>query len=229
MRYVSQYDDLALYRNDGSIAHKFHNGVLVIGDVKTRNGTNSTTSTKGFTVDHFAYAADPGHEIQGIRKDYSGLEIDESGARRIECIGLGSLEKKNYVGSALASLLTGYDGTFFEAPILDNNATLPATVNILYEVLSDDITYDGVTYKTGQVFVSNGVTSVTGDGTFALSIKVLKNLADQYTKEAFAINHLVRENDAVEYWNSQNGGYTPIDSLMTPDFNFIGRNTRLMQ
>lgn len=224
MRYISKYDNLALYRKNGQIAHKFKNGVLVVGDKTTRNGTDLTTDTKGYVVDYFDYTSTPELEIMDVKPDFAGLFIDESGAVRIECIGLGSLVGTDYSGSALTEPLEGYKGLFFEAPELDNSATL--IEGALYEVLSAPVIYDGTTYSAGERFtVVAGTTSFTGAGTVALSILTLENKGCHFTKQAFEIQHLITPNDTIGHWN-YGGGYIALDSVQSMDWDFVGRTIR---
>lgn len=230
MRYISQYDKLVLFRKNGEIAHQFKNGVLVVGDTTTRNGTNKTTSTKAYTVDTFAYSSATETEIFGWKPDFAGKTIDESGAVRIECAGLGYLAALAYDGTTpLTSLATGYYGSFFEAPVLTGTTdAVVATAGIVYEVLSDSVIYDGVTYTKGQIITADGsTTATTGSGTFALTLpRALKNRVDPMHAEAFALAHLIYPEQAIAYWNQTNGGYTAVDGTGTSDYNFIGLMNR---
>lgn len=228
MRYISQFNDLVLYRNNGEIAHKFKNGVLVCGDSTTRNGTNLTTDALPYTVDYYAYSSATETEIMQTLESVIATRESEADWVRIEKIGLGYLRKLGYDNTtALASLADGWRGIFFEAPVITPGATtIPAVANIRYEVLSGSVVYDGVTYTVGDIILSDGSTTTTsGTGTFALAIPTaLKNTVDQMEAEAFAQAHLLKPTDAIGYWNKINGGYTASSSMTTTDFNFIGAN-----
>lgn len=220
MRYISKYHDLALYRNDGSIAHKFHNGELIIGDTTTRNGTDTTTSTAGYTVDA-ATKSDTSRQIQIVKPDLAGKVEGEVGFNRYEGTGLGSLNKVDNDGDALAALVNGYLGTYFEAPELTNTATL--VVGAWYEVLSGTVTYNSVVYSEGEKFkVVTGVTSFTGSGVIALSLYPLVNQCTDMTAEHFKIKNLMNGDESTDYWNVTEGGFEPRNTLTSSDADFIG-------
>jgi hypothetical protein len=228
MRYISPFEDLALYRNDGTIAHKFKNGELICGDRATRDGTNLSADALPYTVDYYAYVSAPETEIQQSFESVIGVRESEAAWQRLEKIGLGYLNGFGYDGAtALDSLPDGYRGSFYEAPDIATGATtVPATAGIKYEVTAATVTYDGVAYTLGQVFTSDGTTTTTSGagGKFAIVLPwALKNVADQMEPEAFALMHLGTPEDMIAYWNKLNGGYTPTNSMTTTDVNFIGR------
>jgi len=220
MRYVSQYYDLKLFRKNGEIAHAFRNGVLVIGDMTTRNGTDTSTSTKGYTIDSAAYSSTPEKEIMGVMKDFAGKLIDESGAVRIECIGLGTLNKVRVGGASVTDFADGWapTRTFFEAPAL-TPGTDAAVVGAYYEVIKGSCTYNGVTYKKGKIFLAvTGVTAVstTDSGLFALSPYPLMNVGDSFLDEEFKIKLLQTGNESTGYWEPDiDGAFVARNSLGT--------------
>ena len=218
MRYVSQYYDLKLFRKNGEIAHAFRNGVLVIGDMTTRNGTDLTTSTKGYSIDSAANATTPEKEIMGVMKDFAGKLIDESGAVREECIGLGTLNKVKVGGASVTDFADGWapSRTFFEAPaITPGNST--AVVGAYYEVIKGSVVCDGVTYKKGKIFLATSAnTSTTDSGLFALSPYPLMNVGDSFLDEEFKIKLLQTGNESTGYWEPDiDGAFAARNSLGT--------------
>ena len=220
MRYISKYHELALYRNDGSIAHKFKYGELIIGDATTRNGTDLTTSTAGYTVDA-GTKSDTTRQIMIVKPDLAGKVEGEVGFNRYEGTGLGSLNKVDNDGDALAALVNGYAGTYFEAPELVNTATL--VVGAWYEVLRGTATYKGTTYSRGEKFkVVSGTTSFTGSGTIALSLYPLVNPYTDMTAEHFKIKNLMNGDESTDYWNVTEGGFEPRNSMTSSVDDFYG-------
>jgi hypothetical protein len=221
MRYVSQYFDLRLFRKNGDIAHSFRNGVLVIGDMTTRDGSGLTTSTKGYSIDSAANATTPEKEIMGVMKDFAGKLIDESGAERIECIGLGTLNKLQVDGAtSCTDLQDGWSlsRTFFEAPAITPGATT-VVVGAYYEVIKGTVVYNGVTYKKGKIFLGvtgQTTTSTTDGGLFALSVYPLLNNKDTFLDEEFKIKLLQTGNESTGYWEPDiDGAFVPRNGLST--------------
>lgn len=107
---------------------------------------------------------------------------------------------------------TGDRFRFFESAIVDAGAaTVVATADLTYLVTAGEVTYNGVTYKAGQTFPSDGTTTATS-GTGKLRIWFPATLIDeaaQYTEEAFRLAHLGQPGDALSYWQYGEFGFEP--------------------
>lgn len=213
MRYISQFANLALFKDNGELAHVFGpDGVLVVGSLTTASGA-------GNYIDAAANAGDTGDELQ---LPYS-TDLDGNAVTRLEMAGLGSLDTSTQTGGSVTTLAEGYR-TFYEAPVLTGTTSSVSSVaNVYYKVLSGSVTYDGTTYTKNQVFYTDGVTTATtGSGTFALDIPpALKNECDTFRDEQFKIKHLKDGTESTAYYNFTDG-MTPRSSLTCTDDTFFG-------
>ena len=197
MRYITQYDEFALFTEAGEPAYKFHRGVLDLGsgviiDATLKSGTDNSLQMVYNT-------------------DLSGVASTASGFSRLEGAGQGNL----LTGAS------GFNRNFFEAPYKTGTDTVPAVRGIRYKVYSGTVTYAGTTYKVNEVFYTDGsTTATTGTGTFAVEIPdALKQTVDQHTKPAFEIAHLNSPEDVTGYWGLNDDGFLPNNSLVTTDVN----------
>lgn len=134
MRYVSQYQSLELIAVDGTVLHRFKNGVLVVGDAALNTTGNKIPVTFS------------GTDSQKYTNLYSTASTD------IEKVGLGKL--------------------FWEAPPIASPATNTVDDSgVWYQVLTGTVTYNGTTYKAGDLFFTEATfNDTTGTGTFALDV-----------------------------------------------------------
>lgn len=219
MRYISPYANLKLYRKDGTIAHEFVNGVLIVGDQTTTNGTDTTSGVSGYVVDAFEYSSTPETEIFQI---YS-TTLDGGTDNRWELAGQGSLNGVDDNGDALDNLEDGYRGFFFEAPKLSGADGASSTEGVWYEVLEGSVTYGGTEYTVGQFFETDGdATTVTGDGYYALALpESLRNKCKCFCAEEFKIKHLQYGDEPLSYFFFGEG-FKPRNSMTTTDADFYG-------
>lgn len=205
MRYISKNPELVLLLTNGKEAFEFKNGVLVVGDPTTATGAgNFIDPAKTYTFP------------ESDSTTFTLMEVfptDLAGATtaKIEMCGQGSLADP--LGAPI-----GLRGYFFEAPVLTGtSASVPAKKNIEYVVLTGTVTYNGVTYKVGEHFVTDGtVTATTGTGTFALIFP--ENTWDVNTKALFKERHMITGLEARDYWiPTRDGGYVPRGEFTTTD------------
>jgi len=196
MRYNTHIPDLILLQNNGVAAYSFGlQGILDLGSgvfIDAAPGASSSTDLM------LLRAAG----LLGRTTDY------------IERAGQGSLTSSDCLGSALPSLVAGYNGLFFEAPeIVPTTSTVLAIANIKYIVLRGTVTYNSVAYIAGEEFVSDGTTvnTTTADsGVFALSIpEQLASANTDFSTEAFKINQTLHGDEALNAYKRNAYGYTP--------------------
>lgn len=213
MRYISTKNDLVLYERGGKIRHKFKNGVLAVGSLTTNVGTGNSIDA--------ALRTDFSKELMPI---YS-TDLLGATTQCLEMCGLGSLTNANLAGSSLTTYEVGLRGAFFQAPVISTgSSTVPAAKGREFEILTGTVTYAGVTYSVGQVFVSDGSTTTTsGSGTFALSIpSSLRATKNEFRTEQFKINSLAKGDESKSYWNQDQYGAAATASLTSTDADYVG-------
>lgn len=215
MRYITQHANLALYQYNGKVPYRFGpDGVLVVGSLTTDAGAGNYIDAD--------LKSDIGDQLQRVpgRLDHDGAALI-----CIDMCGLGSLNSVGSDGTALATLVEGYNGFFFKAPVLSNGTAVPAVAGIYYKVLTGSITYNSVVYVQNEEFATNGsATSTSGTtGTFALTIPpALKNEITDWVDEAFAQKHLLKGNEPYDYYTQDSDGYVGRDSLTSTDADYYG-------
>jgi len=212
MRYISQYDTTILQNNTVEAVYRFGpRGILIVGD--------ATCGVGAANVIDADLKSTAGDQLQRV------YETDLSGALTncLEMCGLGTLNK-TAKGGALNVLNCGYRGRFFEAPILTGTESVPNVAGIYYEVLTGTVTYNSVSYSVGEQFVVvSGETATSGTGTFALTIPpALTKKCDPFYAEEFKIAQLKEGDESSSYFDWNDGGFEPRDSVNSPDTDFFG-------
>jgi hypothetical protein len=206
MKYKSQHSNLVLYAPNGNAVYKFKQGSLTVGTATGTTGTNIIDYTSIMSL----YATD----LLGAT------------THAIEMAGQGTLNGLDDDGTAVTPLSKGYRGGFFKTPPIAAGQSVPAVASIYYIVTSGIVTYNGVAYYPGDIFVTNGTettTSATSAGYFELTIPpALDHECEAFRSCQFEINTLQRGDESSAYWNWDDSGFEPQDSLYTTNADWVG-------
>jgi len=190
MRYITPHENLSLKSNNGKTAYQFNYGILDLG-----SGVEIDAIPGADTDEHLQFVA----PIWAGGADPSSPTADE--ARELS--GLGDLTDVTDL------TVYKYKRLYYEAPIISTGTTtVSGDLGVYYKVLTGTVTYAGVTYATGEIFVSDDTTTTTsGTGTFSLWFnELLWDVAYQGTAEAFKNVHLNSGEEVTGYWGYTNGG-----------------------
>lgn len=220
MRYITPHDNLILYRNDGTIAYNSvnktpyrfgKNGVLIVGLATTDSGDENKIIATPQT--------DSNESLMTLyRTDLLGAT-----SVCVEMCGQGSLTGKNDSGTDLSSLIAGYRGLFFKAPVLTGNTT--PVVGQRYRVLKGSVTYKDKTYTANSEFdiIDSDGNITTTDGEYALAIpNELVNKCEAFLDEEFKIKHLQKGDEPKDYYLWNEYGFEPKASLTSSDADYYG-------
>lgn len=204
MRYITHIPNLVLYNNDGTVAERFGvDGVL-------KKGTLTTDAGAGNSIDP-----------TNIMKVYE-TDLDGNTVTTIEIVGQGSLDGLSETGVSVAAGVNPYR-LFFKAPPITGGTALSDAVE-RYIVIDGTVTYNGKTYKAGQIFeTESGVTATSGTGTFAayLPWALTKEQEDNRAK-LFVEKSLIKSDDAYTDWSWAKGDPEPYDNLASTEGDFMG-------
>jgi hypothetical protein len=221
MRYITPHANYVVSKRNGDPLYKFGpSGVLVVGSLTTAIGAgNSMTQT--YDSDEVGNNA--------ISLFPTGLD-GTTNTPPVECWGQGSLDGLDADGSSLTYVTDGYRGKFFPSPIITLTASstdsVSATANIWYEVLLGKVTYDGVTYKKGEIFKTDGAerdaVSVGTSAQIALTLPpALQNRAIYDRDGDFHNKNLGHGDEPYDYYDFSSG-YEPRSSITNSDADFFG-------
>lgn len=194
MRYKSKSLNLALFEKSGVRKHQFYNGVLIVGSPTTNSGA-------GNYIDATAQTDDKKTLMPQYATDLAGATTN-----KLQMAGLGEISATDLSKERM----------FVEAPELSTGSTaVPATAGLWYEVLRGKVTYKGVEYSAGEMFVTDGsIRAVTGTGKFAITYA--PDGCCQNRKEAFKMAHL-QFGDEVTGYHGWDQSYIPRNQMTTQD------------
>lgn len=214
MRYITNIDDLVLYKNDGTAAYTFGpHGILIVG---TATGTGAANE-----IFADAIPADTDDQLQLLW----AADLDGNAASRIEMAGQGTLDNLTYTAAGLAVLTDGFWRMFFEAPPIAGGVATSAVLNVKYGVLTGTILYNGVTYTKGQTFkvVAGQTATVGANSTYALQIPdELLNVCATFRDALFQVKNMKEGDEDAGHFLWTNGGFTPKDSLACASSRYVG-------
>lgn len=208
MRYISRHADSIIFEDDGSINLDYRfgpNGILAIGSLTTDVGAGNAISVTGLQV-------------------LEDTDLDGNTVTCLEMVGMGTLTGVSGAGNTLTHLYDGYRGYFYPSPVMTGTDAVSSIADIRYKVISGTVTYDGTTYKVGEVFTTDGsTTATTGTGTFALWLpESIEKATDEFLTEEFKIKSLLVGDEPYDYWSFTTTGVEGRNSLVTTDPDYIG-------
>jgi hypothetical protein len=216
MRYITQHSGLQLFKNDGTAQHRFNpQGILLVGSKTTAAGAGN-----------FIVSATQTPDTGTLQRPWA-TDLDGNTTQTLEMAGLGTLTQVSKSGATLASLMTGYRGTFFEAPELTSTTSaVSATAGIHYIVISGTTIYNGTTYVAGEEFVTTGgITATTGTGKFALTIppELKQDCSGNDNRFALFKERRLFRGDETQDWDVwRDGGFQPRSSGVCTSSDFQG-------